>query len=207
MSGSKKPGSELCLITNRRLSIEPLEERAGKALAAGASYLMMREKDLEPSLSMDLSKRLSQIAGKTQARFIVNGSLEAALASQAWGWHLPFSLMPERQRDKLPSSLTVGVSVHSLEEALAAQDWGAGYVLAGHIFDTPCKDGSEGRGLDFLSLLRERLAIPLWAVGGIKPQNAKAVVRAGAAVICLMSGLLCAEDPENMTRAILKEIN
>ena len=79
----------------------------------------------------------------------------------------------------------VGVSTHSLEEALYAQEQGADYITASHIFVTDCKKGLEPKGLNFLKNICENVRIPVYALGGINGQND--VIRAGASGACRMS--------------------
>ncbi len=154
---------------------EPLPARLSKILSAGVPFVMLREKDLPPDELLSLARRVAEVAAKRGARLIINSGPEAAEAVGAWALHLPFhSFM--RGECKPPSSMRLGLSVHSLEEALAAEKAGADYVLAGNIFETACKEGLPGRGLGFLSELAERLSIPVWAV---------------AAVACVRSFLMC----------------
>ena len=89
----------------------------------------------------------------------------------------------------------IGVSCHSAEEAETAEKHGATYISAGHIFDTDCKRGVPGRGLAFLEATCKAVSVPVYAIGGISPENIDAVRAAGAAGACIMSGLMRCEDP------------
>ena len=88
----------------------------------------------------------------------------------------------------------VGVSVHSLEEAKEAEALGADYVTAGHIFETDCKKGLKGRGLEFLRQVSQGVSIPVYAIGGISTENMEQVREAGANGVCIMSGFMKADD-------------
>ena len=90
----------------------------------------------------------------------------------------------------LTQNLKISVSVHSLEQALAAQDLGADYVVAGHIFDTPSHALEQGRGLKFLQEICESLKIKTYAIGGINFENLGKVKDAGAAGAYMMRGFL-----------------
>lgn len=87
----------------------------------------------------------------------------------------------------------IGTSVHSLEEALEAERLGASYVTAGHIFPTECKPGLEPRGLEFLQKICEGVKIPVYAIGGIHPDNLEKIAQTGAAGACMMSEFMRAE--------------
>ena len=89
---------------------------------------------------------------------------------------------------------TIGVSVHSADEAAEAERLGASYVTAGHIFATDCKKGVPPRGLEFLRGVCEKVKIPVYAIGGINAENAKSAVGAGADGVCIMSALMKCAD-------------
>jgi len=199
MSGSDQRSPALCLITNRRLTEVPMEVLAKKVLAAGASYVMLREKDLPSGDLLVLAGKLAGVTACCGGRLIVNSALEAAVEVGTWGLQLPFADFLWLRNDRRLERFKVGVSVHSLQEALTAENSGADYVLAGHIFPTSCKFGTPGRGLSFISDLKNKLSIPVWAVGGILPDNVRSVIQAGAEVVCVMSSLLQSDDPEKMT--------
>ncbi|MFC2345645.1 thiamine phosphate synthase, partial [Campylobacter sp.] len=90
----------------------------------------------------------------------------------------------------LTQNLKIGVSVHSLEQALAAQELGADYVVAGHIFDTPSHALERGRGLKFLREICKNLSIKTYAIGGINFENLGKVKEAGAVGAYMMRGFL-----------------
>ena len=90
----------------------------------------------------------------------------------------------------LTQNLKIGVSVHSLEQALAAQDLGADYVVAGHIFDTPSHASERGRGTKFLREICEKLSIKTYAIGGINFENLCEIKDVGAAGAYMMRGFL-----------------
>ena len=90
----------------------------------------------------------------------------------------------------LTQNLKIGVSVHSLDQALAAQELGADYVVAGHIFDTPSHALERGRGLKFLREICESLNIKTYAIGGINFKNLSEIKQVGAAGAYMMRGFL-----------------
>ena len=78
---------------------------------------------------------------------------------------------------------------------LEAQRLGCTCVFAGHIFETDCKRGLKGRGLGFLKEVCRAAEIPVYAIGGISPENYGSVISAGAAGACVMSGFMRCESP------------
>ena len=95
---------------------------------------------------------------------------------------------------------TIGVSIHSVEDALKAQSLGTSYITAGHIFDTDCKKGLPGRGLVFLSNIINSVNIPVFAIGGICSSNIKSVLDIGSSGVCIMSGLMNIDNPKKFFR-------
>ena len=86
----------------------------------------------------------------------------------------------------------IGTSTHSPAEALEAQQLGATYVTAGHIYTTDCKKGLPPRGLDFLQNVCNAVTIPVYAIGGIKLNAGQIneVKSCGASGVCIMSGMM-----------------
>ncbi len=113
--------------------------------------------------------------------------------------HLPMALL--RTAD-LTGFDTVGASTHSVREAAEAQALGASYITAGHIFATGCKRGLEPRGLGFLKEVCRSVAIPVYAIGGITPENVQSAIDAGAAGACVMSGFMKCADAKEYAEAL-----
>ena len=92
--------------------------------------------------------------------------------------------------------LGLGASCHSVEDAKLAEKLGCTYIIAGHIYNTDCKKGLEGRGTDFLKSVVDVVQIPVYAIGGIKPGNYTEIKSAGASGACIMSSAMTCESPE-----------
>lgn len=97
--------------------------------------------------------------------------------------------IPESQREIIQK---IGTSVHSMEQAQEAQEFGASYVTAGHIYATDCKKGLQPRGLDFLRQVCAAVDLPVYAIGGIKFDETQwmSLKECGAAGGCIMSGMM-----------------
>lgn len=92
--------------------------------------------------------------------------------------------------------LGLGASCHSVEDAKLAEKLGCTYIIAGHIYNTDCKKGLEGRGTDFLKSVVDAVQIPVYAIGGITPGNYTEIKSAGASGACIMSSAMTCESPE-----------
>lgn len=88
--------------------------------------------------------------------------------------------------------ITIGCSIHSVEEAVEARNMGASYITAGHVYVTDCKKGLAPRGLDFLKNVCDSVDIPVYAIGGINIDDGRReeVKKYGAAGSCIMSGMM-----------------
>ena len=73
---------------------------------------------------------------------------------------------------------------------------GCTYITVGHIFETDCKKGLPGRGLEFLEQVCQKVSVPVYAIGGITGTAMEKIRRTGAAGACVMSGVMTCEDPK-----------
>ncbi len=174
---------QLCYITDRRaLQPRPLLSRILEAARAGVELIQIREKDLETRELVDLVRAATDASRGTATRVVVNDRLDVALAVGAAGVHLGTQSMPAAAvRGRVPVGFLVGVSCHSLEEALAAEAAGPDYILLGPVFPTPSKL-AYGRplGLEKLGEVAARVKTPVLALGGITVGRAKACLESGA---------------------------
>ena len=107
--------------------------------------------------------------------------------------HLPLPQLTELVRhDKDFSSKwdEIGTTVHSIEQLEEALKCGVTRLFAGTIFETACKPGLSGAGIDFLSDICSRTKLPVYAIGGINEERIVQVIQAGAAGGCMMSGFI-----------------
>ena len=151
---------------------------AERAVRNNVDMIQVREKDLPARELLNLVIRIRDIAKGSPTRVLVNDRLDVAMAAGIDGVHLPGNGLPAprvREFVKL-----MGVSVHSVEEALEAEAARADFVVFGPVFATP---GKSPAGLEALSGVVGRMRIPVLAIGGINEQNASQVMDAGAAGI------------------------
>jgi thiamine-phosphate pyrophosphorylase len=112
---------------------------------------------------------------------LVNDRLDVALASGAAGVHLRGdSVPPDAVRRAVPPAFVVGVSVHTVAEAVAAAP-SADYIVAGTIWPTPSKPSAATIGLDGLSRIVAAVGVPVLAIGGVTLERLADTGRAGAA--------------------------
>jgi thiamine-phosphate pyrophosphorylase len=197
----------LCYVTDSRALTEDLAnrrdallERIAAASPAGIDWIQIREKDLSgreisalTAAAIAKTKNSTQ-QGASSAKIIVNDRVDVAITNHAQGVHLGGNSMPaknicdwlkrnaDRHAATVQQNFEVGVSCHSLKEALAAEKSGATYIFFGPIFATPSKQTfGPPQGLSRLAEVCNAVKIPALAIGGITTQNAQSCLNAGAA--------------------------
>jgi len=178
-------------VTNRHLCkinfLEKIEELAKSEIES----IILREKDLSENEYEELSQKVIEICQKYNKKLILHNFINVAKKYNYKKIHLPFSVFIEYAKEnKFDFFEEIGTSIHSVEDAILAQKLGATYITAGHIFETDCKKGLKGRGLDFLKEVCSSVNIPVYAIGGICSSNLDSVLDCGAKFGCIMSGAM-----------------
>ena len=185
----------LMLVTDRTQSVLPLRELVCRCLDAGVDLVQIREKHATTGERMAVAEELLQ-AGVPVSSLSINDDLDVAL-HLGTGLHLPErSVTPQAARDLLGPNVLIGRSVHSPAEAVRSK--GADYVIAGHVFPTPSKQGLAPLGLEGLRRIIEASPVPVLAIGGITAERVAEVIGAGAAGVAVMSALSASRHPEQV---------
>ena len=150
----------------------------------------------------------SSEVGEKEALFLINDRIDIALAAGADGVHLGWQSVPADEARKLTGNkFIIGVSTHSLKEALRAQKEGADYITFGPVYQTPSKEGLvDFKGPGAVKRVREKINIPLIAIGGIKEVNARDVVLMGADGIAVISAIMADGKPYMAARRLVDEL-
>jgi thiamine-phosphate pyrophosphorylase len=184
--------------------LEPLLEAV---IAGGCRMVQLREKTWPSGRLLPLARRLRERCRRADVTFVVNDRVDLAVAVAADGVHLgQDDLPPVAARPLLRTGMILGRSTHSAEQARAAVEEGADYVAVGSMFPTATKPDFELVGPDLVRAVRPLVRIPLVGIGGITPDNAAQVIRAGADGVAVISAVGEAADPEAATRRFLDVI-
>lgn len=193
------PGFHLHVITDRGAAPD-LAAAVAAALAGGADWVQVRDKAAAARDLYDLALEMGRVCRAAGAGLLVNDRADVAVAAGAHGVHLARRSLPVAAvRPCLPPGRLVGVSVHSVAEAVEAARAGADYITFGSVFPTRSHPGAPGQGPEALAEVVRSVAIPVLAIGGITPENAPAVLATGCAGIALISAVLGAPDPQAAT--------
>ena len=165
-----------------------------QAEACSVCAVQYRNKNAETREMYIEAVRLREIC--RNALFLINDRIDIALAVDADGVHLGQSDMPySAARKMLGPEKIIGITVHNLAEAIAAQRSGADYLGVSPIFQTATKsDAGKPAGIALIEEIRAQVDIPLIAIGGINLANAPEVVRAGADGLCAISAVVAKKD-------------
>ncbi|HEX9023216.1 MAG TPA: bifunctional hydroxymethylpyrimidine kinase/phosphomethylpyrimidine kinase [Geobacteraceae bacterium] len=184
----------LYLITDHE---ERLVERVRKAIGGGIAALQYRNKRKKDAAWFAVGRALRDICGKAGIPFIVNDDPTLALELDADGVHLgQDDGDPKEARRLLGPRRIIGVSTHSPEEALRAQDDGADYVAVGAMYPTASKEIQHLAGPATLARVRDGIRIPIVAIGGINRDNAPALIDMGADAVAIISAVLANREPD-----------
>jgi thiamine-phosphate pyrophosphorylase len=204
MSARRLP-PPLLAISPGALVHERVEDFTGelaRAIEGGLSGLLLREPELSDRAFLELA-RCARAMLRPPAWLAIHDRVHLAAACGADAVHLGFrSLPPDEARRILEPSIALGFSAHAGddESARAPSD----YLFFGPVLDTPSKRGVKAP-VGFTGLAREARtsSIPLWAIGGLKPEHVAAVRASGARGLAVQSGIFAARDVAGACRAYL----
>ncbi len=190
---------KIICVTDRELCKGDFLDR----LAAISTHaeIILRDKKSDDEQYLDLLRLVIDRCG----RVIAHSHIAAAEKFGCDAIHIPLPLL-RTNREIGKKFALVGTSCHSVEEGKEAERLGCDYVIAGHIFETDCKKGLPGRGLDFLAGMVRALDVPVYAIGGISPENVGEVVKTGAAGVCVMSGAMTCDDADEYFSKLKKSL-
>ena len=195
------------VVTERFCAGRSSLETLRACLDAGVRIVQLREKDMADRQLLALARAWREETRKAGALFIMDDRVDIALASDADGVHLGQSDLPLDAARQLGPTLLLGMSTHSLDEALSAQASGADYVNIGPVFATQTKETGVGAvGPELIAAARPHLHIPFSCMGGIKEHNLDQVLGQGARMIAVVTAVTAAPDPRAAAEALRKHI-
>jgi thiamine-phosphate pyrophosphorylase len=174
-----------------------------RALTAGVDLLQIRERDLPARDILSISEAAVQKARRTGAQILVNDRADVAKCAGA-GVHLTTRSLPaETVRRVFGLEMIIGASTHNLEEAMAAENGGADFVVFGPVFETASKRKyGPPLGVEALRAASQCVGIPVLALGGITLANFHETLEAGAAGIAAISLFARSADLEAVVQSI-----
>jgi len=181
-------------ITDKNLSRLGNLSDVRNAVKAGVKIVQYREKNADAKEMYEEALKLRKICKGVS--FLINDRVDIALAVGASGVHLGQSDMPYKvARKLLGKNKIIGITVHNVEQAVLAQKAGADYVGVSPVFETRTKpDAKNPVGIELIRKIKQRVSLPVVAIGGINLSNAKEVISAGANCVCAVSAVIAKKN-------------
>ena len=194
----------LYAVTDRSwLRGETLYSQVEKALKGGATFMQLREKDLDEKTFLEEAVEIQKLCRKYKVPFVVNDNVEIALQMDADGVHVGQEDMEAGAvRAKLGPGKIIGVSAQTVEQAIQAEKNGADYLGVGAVFATGTKLDATDVSYDTLKAICSAVSIPVVAIGGITKDNLMELKGSGIDGIAVVSAIFAADDIEDAARQL-----
>jgi thiamine-phosphate pyrophosphorylase len=193
-------------ITDARLSGRSHPEQVALLIEGGATLIQIRGKDLTSDQLYEATVACIAIARPLGVKIVVNDRADVALAADADGVHLGQDDLPAAEtRALIGPSRILGISTHTLDQAIEAASLPVDYVAIGPAFVTSTKQNPDPVvGLALINRVSRRINKPLVAIGGITLERAREVVEAGAQSVAVISDLYTRGDIVSQTKKFLR---
>ena len=175
-----------------------------EVLANGATFLQIREKDLDAGSFEAEAAGLKALCDRYAVPYVVNDSVEIALAIGADGVHVGQSDIKGRDiRSLIGPDKILGISAGTVEEAIAAEKAGADYIGVGAVFGTSTKKNARNLTVEKLREIANGVSIPVVAIGGISARNLMELGGSGVDGVAVVSAIFGADNPGKATAELL----
>lgn len=194
----------LYAVTDRSwLKGETLYTQVEKALKGGATFVQLREKELDEEHFLEEAKEIKELCKAYHVPFVINDNVDIAIDMDADGVHVGQSDMEAGDvRAKLGPDKIIGVSAQTVEQAVLAQKRGADYLGVGAVFPTGSKADAHEVEHETLKAICEAVDIPVIAIGGISTDNIMELSGYGLCGIAVISAIFAKPDIEAATREL-----
>lgn len=196
---------QLYLCTDRNImTTETIEESVELAIKGGVTVVQLREKDCSSREFYEMALAVKCITDAYEVPLIINDRVDIALAVKADGVHLGQSDLPvEMARNLLGPDKIVGATANTVELAVEAWKSGADYLGVGDVFGTTTKSDTKPVTVDELKEIRQRVQIPVVAIGGINQSNVHLLKPAGVDGVAVISAIVGQKDIRGAAEAML----
>ncbi len=194
----------LYAVTDRSwVGRQSLYEQVEAALKGGATCIQLREKELSQEAFLKEAMEIAALCRKYEVPLFINDNVEVAIACHADGIHVGQEDMNAAQvRQLVGEDMMIGVSAHSVEEALAAEKNGADCLGVGAMFSTSTKTDASVLPKEVLRDICAAVSIPVVAIGGIGRSNISQLAHTGVDGVALVSAIFSADDIEKECRIL-----
>ena len=211
---SPKSGRALCealrlyAVTDRHwLNGRTLVECVEQAIDGGATFVQLREKDLDEAAFLNEARALKKLCSERGVPFVVNDNVMIAKEVGADGVHVGQSDASclEARRILGPDAI-IGVSAQTVEQAVLAEKQGADYLGVGAVFATGSKADAESVSFETLKAICGAVKIPVVAIGGISAGNVHELKGSGIAGVSVISAIFANDDIAAATKKLAGKV-
>ena len=194
----------LYAVTDRHwLGEETLYDQVKKALYGGATFVQLREKNLDREDFLAEAKEIQKLCKEYGVPFVVNDEVSIAKDIDADGVHVGQSDMEAMDvRKILGPDKILGVSAQTVEQAIIAEKHGADYLGVGAVFTTGSKDDADDVSHETLKAICEAVSIPVIAIGGITKDNVAELAGSGICGVAVISAIFGQKDIQKATEEL-----
>ncbi len=179
-----------------------------EAIEGGVDTVQLRDKESATKEFIVIARKLRALTRSKSIRFIINDRVDIAMAVNSDGVHLgQDDLSLPAARKMLGDDKIIGISTHNLIQALDAEKQGADYVAIGPIFKTTTKNAGRPVGPEMIRTIKEKVRLPLVAIGGLNKDNIEDAAKAGADCFAVASAVIRAQDTREAVRKLKKRSN
>jgi thiazole tautomerase (transcriptional regulator TenI) len=208
----KAPIEELpCVhaVTNDEIMLRPGFLRKAMAVMrvlGDKGAIHVRSQLLDSPTLYSITLALLELHEQTKCWCIVNDRVDIALACGVQGVQLTHKSIAVPDVQRIAPALRIGASVHSPAEARDAEEAGADWCVAGHVFETPTHPGVPRRETGFIVDVIAAVTLPVIAIGGIRPEHVRSLVHRGAYGVAAIRGIWNDENPELAASRYLSQV-
>ena len=181
--------------------------RVEEACVGGVTLVQLREKERSGREYLNLAMKVKEITDKYNIPLIIDDRIDIAMLCDADGVHLGQSDIPAKEARKLMPGKIIGVSCRTVEEAERAKADGADYLGVGDIFGTKTKLDAKRVSLDTLKEIKEKVNLPVAAIGGLNLDNIDYVKKCNIDGYAVISAILAKENIKKECGSWIIKIN
>lgn len=186
----------LYAVTDRAwVGRQTLAEQVADAIKGGATGVQLREKHMPMVDFLVEAREIKALCAKHHVPLFIDNNVDVAVACGADGIHIGQDDMPlDEVRRIVGDKMMIGVSAHSVDEAVAAEKGGADYLGAGAVFGSKTKNDTHVLPRETLRAICNAVSIPVVAIGGIDEENIGELAGTGVAGAAIISAIFSAND-------------
>lgn len=199
----------LYAVTDRSwLGTESLYSQVKKAIDGGVTFVQLREKELAQEAFYKEALEIQALCREKNIPFVINDNVALAKKIDADGVHVGQEDMEAGDvRSLLGPDKIIGVSAHSVEEALLAEKRGADYLGVGATFSTNSKKDVSCISHETIRDICQAVQIPVIAIGGINETNIEELKGTGICGVAVISAIFAKKDITGAARTLRDQVD